>query len=336
MTGLLDSNDNLAARPEEVSMARILVSLVLLFSAATAAAQPTALKAKVFPGAQALPAIAGVQQGIFEKHGVKVELLFTQNSQEQRDDLASGAVHIAHAAVDNAVAMVERAKHDVVIVTGGDSSMNEFFVQPDVRSFADIRGRTLVVDAPNTAYALQAKKILLMNGLREGADYKVHPVGGTLLRYRAMRENKEYAASMLNPPMSVDAPNAGLRSLGRAVDLLGAYQAGGAFVLRPWAKGNAETLERYIAGYIEAVRWTVDPKNRVQGAKLLVERFKLDPKVSERTMEILADPKFGLAPDARFDLQGFRNVLALRAEIEGDWGGKPPPAEKYIDLGYYD
>jgi ABC-type nitrate/sulfonate/bicarbonate transport system substrate-binding protein len=265
-----------------------------------------------------------------------VELLFTQNSQEQRDDLAKGAVQIAHAAVDNAVAMVERAKHDVVIVTGGDSSMNEFFVQPDVRTFADIKGRTVVVDAPNTAYALQAKKILLMNGLREGVDYKVHPLGGTLLRYRAMRENKEYAASMLNPPMSVDAPNAGLRSLGRAVDLLGAYQAGGAFVLRPWAKGNAETLERYIAGYIEAVRWTVDPKNRAAGAKLLVERFKVDPNVSERTMELLSDPKFGLAPDARFNLPGFRNVLALRAEIEGDWGGKPPAPEKYIDLGYYE
>jgi ABC-type nitrate/sulfonate/bicarbonate transport system substrate-binding protein len=315
-------------------MRHVLSFLLCILSGFAAAQAP--LKVKAFPGASALPLIVGTTQGIYEKHGVEVELLFTQNSQEQRDDLANGAVQVAHAAVDNAVAMVERAKRDVVIVTGGDSSMNEFFVQPDVRTFADIKGRTLVVDAPNTAYALQAKKILLMNGLKEGADYKVHPVGGTLLRYRAMRENKEYAASMLNPPMSVDAPNAGLRSLGRAVDLLGAYQAGGAFVLRPWAQANAETLERYIAGYIEAVRWTVAPENRAAGAKLLVERFKVDPKVSERTMELLSDPKFGLARDARFDLQGFRNVLALRAEIEGDWGGKPPAPEKYIDLRYYE
>jgi ABC-type nitrate/sulfonate/bicarbonate transport system substrate-binding protein len=315
-------------------MRHVLFCLLCTFSAFSAA--QVAVKVKAFPGASALPLIAGTTQGIYEKHGVKVDLAFTQNSQEQRDDLASGAVQVAHAAVDNAVAMVERAKRDVVIVTGGDSSMNEFFVQPDVRTFADIKGRTVVVDAPNTAYALQAKKILLMNGLKEGVDYKVHPLGGTLLRYRAMRENREYAASMLNPPMSVDAPNAGLRSLGRAVDLLGAYQAGGAFVLRPWAEANAETLERYIAGYIEAMRWTVAPQNRAAAAKLLVERFKVDPQVSERTMELLADPKFGFARDARFDLQGFRNVLALRAEIEGDWGGKPPAPEKYIDLRYYE
>jgi ABC-type nitrate/sulfonate/bicarbonate transport system substrate-binding protein len=315
-------------------MRHALLVVLCTLSGFTAAQAP--LRVKAFPGASALPLIVAATQGIYEKHGLKVELLFTQNSQEQRDELASGAVQVAHAAVDNAVAMVERAKHDVVIVTGGDSSMNEFFVQPDVRGFADLKGRTLVVDAPNTAYALQAKKILLMNGLREGADYKVHPVGGTILRYRAMRESREYAAAMLNPPFSVDAAAAGLRSLGRAVDLLGAYQAGGAFVLRSWAQANAETLERYIAAYIEATRWTVMPQNRGAGAKLLVDRFKVDAGVSERTMELLSDPKFGLARDARFDMAGFRNVLALRAEIEGDWGGKPPAPEKYVDLRYYE
>ena len=45
------------------------------------------------------------------------------------------------------------------------------------------------------------------------------------------------------------------------------------------------------------------------------------------------DPAFGFTPDARFDLAGFRNVLALRAEIEG--GSRAAP-ERYIDLGYYE
>jgi tRNA nucleotidyltransferase (CCA-adding enzyme) len=38
--------------------------------------------------------------------------------------------------------MVELAGKDAVIVMGGDSSMNELFVQPDVASLADLRGRT--------------------------------------------------------------------------------------------------------------------------------------------------------------------------------------------------
>jgi ABC-type nitrate/sulfonate/bicarbonate transport system substrate-binding protein len=306
--------------------------LVVLFCPVHA---QTPIKVKVFPGAQALPLIAATSQGIFERHGLKVELLFTQNSQELRDEIANGTNQISHAAVDNAVAMVERAKIDVVIVCGGDSSMNELFVQPDVRSIADLKGRILAVDAPNTAYALQAKKILLMNGLKAG-DYSIKEVGGTLFRYRAMRENKELAGTMLNPPFSVDAPGAGLKSLGRAVDLIGPYQASGAFALRSWAKANAETLERYLAGVIEGQRWVAAKENRQAASKMLVERFKLDPNVAEQTWALLADPKFGLAPDARFNLEGFRNVLALRAEIEGDWGGKPPAAERYYDLSYYE
>lgn len=317
-------------------MIRIPVSLFFVFCFSAAMAQGTSLKVKVFPGAQALPLIAATSQGIFERHGLKVELLFTQNSVELRDDLANGKVQIVHSAVDNAVAMVERAKKDVIIVTGGDSSMNEFFVQPDVRSVADLKGRVLAVDAPNTAYALQAKKVLLISGLKQGADYTLKEVGGTMFRYKAMRENKDLAASMLNPPFSVEAAAAGLKSLGRAVDLIGPYQASGAFVLREWAKSNAETLERYIAGLIEGTRWAVAKENEAAAAKLLVERFKLEPQIAEKTWALLADSKFGLATDARFNLEGFRNVLALRAEIEGDWGGKPPAAERYFDLSYYD
>jgi hypothetical protein len=34
-------------------------------------------------------------------------------------------------------------------------------------------------------------------------------------------------------------------------------------------------------------------------------------------------------------MPGFQNVLALRAEIEGQWGGKAPDAAKFIDLNAY-
>jgi len=184
-------------------MLRVLLAL-FCFAACPAWAQ-TALKVKMFPGAQALPALAAAQEGIFERHGLKVEILFTANSDEQRAGLAKGEFEIAQAAVDNAVAMVELAKEDVVIVTGGDSSMNELFVQPDIATLRDLKGHTLLVDAPDTAYALQLKKILLMNGLKEGVDYKIHPIGGTGLRLKGMRENKDYKAAMLNPPFSLQA-----------------------------------------------------------------------------------------------------------------------------------
>jgi ABC-type nitrate/sulfonate/bicarbonate transport system substrate-binding protein len=307
-----------------------------LFLCCSIAAAQTPLKVKMFPGAQALPALAAQSQGLFERHGLKVEILFTANSDEQRAGLAKGEFEIAQAAVDNAVAMVEMAKEDVVIVTGGDSSMNELIVQPEVRSLADLKGQTLLVDATNTAYALQLKKILLMNGMKEGADYQIYPIGGTSQRLRGLKEDKKYKAAMLNLPFSLDAKASGLKSMGRATDLLGPYQANGTFVLRKWGTAHRDLLERYIAGLIEGTRWALAPANKDAAVTILAERLKVNRDFAAQTWQLMTDPKFGIAKDAQFDMQGFRNVLALRAEIEGGWGGKAPSPDRYVDLSYYE
>jgi len=302
---------------------------------AALAADAVTLRINVFPGAQNLPLYTGLARGIFEKYGFKIDLQFTPNSDDQRNGLAEGKFEIAHAAVDNAVAMVEGAGRDTIIVLGGDSSMNEFFVQPDIKSIADLRGRELLVDAPNTAYALQAKKILLNNGLKAG-DYQLKLAGGTLLRYRAMVEKGEGSASIMNVPFSIQARQKGAKSLGRTIDLLGPYQATGAFVMRAWAAANAVTLERYIAAYVESLRYALAPANRNESIELLVKWLKIPRDVAEQTYDMALDPKFGFTPDAKFDLEGFKNLLSLRAEIEGQWGGRPPAPGKYFDMQYYE
>jgi ABC-type nitrate/sulfonate/bicarbonate transport system substrate-binding protein len=296
---------------------------------------PAVLRVNVFPTASYAPLYLGIADGIFEKHGIRIDLQFTPNSDAQREGLAKGAFEIAHAAVDNAVAMVELAHEDVIIVSGGDTGMNEFIARPEVQSLADMRGRTLIVDAPNTAYGLLAKKILKNAGLLEGKDYKLRPIGGTPQRLEALQKDPDAAAAMLNPPFSFVAKDKGLKSFGRATDLLGPYQASGAFVMRKWARANGALLESYLAACIESFRLAMDPANRAQVVSLLASRLKQDSKVAERTYDVLMQPGFGLAPDAKFSREGFKAVLALRAEIEGQWDGKPPSPKKYVDLRYY-
>ena len=84
-------------------------------------------------------------------------------------------------------------------------------------------------------------------------------------------------------------------------------------MLRAWARDHGAVLERYLAAYVEALRWVRDPKNRAGSVALLVDKLKLSQKEAERTYELLLDPGFGYTPDAKFDHDGFRNMLALRA-----------------------
>lgn len=313
-------------------MQRWILVLAMLAATGASAADRATVRVNSFPNAKALPLHAGVAKGFFSKRDLVLQLSFTENSTKQREGLAAGEFDLVHAAVDNAVAMVETARKDVLIVTGGDSGMNEFFVQGYVRSFADLRGRKLVVDAPNTAYAIQAKKILQKHGLKDGADYTVVPVGRGELRLKAMAENKDYAAAILNLPFTIQAEQLGMKSLGNTVDILGPYQANGAFALRAWVEANGPLLERYIAAYVESLRWVRRPENRAECVAILMDKLKVSREVAARTYRLLVDPIRGFTPDARFDMEGFRNLLALRAEIEG---GSAPQPEKYLDLSYY-
>ena len=317
----------------------VLLGSLCCLAAATSgparSAELVTLRINAFPNAKALPLHAGIATGIFERRGFKIELELTEGSRPQREGLASGKTHVAHSAVDNALAMIEVAKEDVVIVSGGDSGMNEFFVQGNINGFADLRGRALVVDAPDTAYALQLKKILAQHGLKEG-DYKINPVGAGPFRFKALMEDKSNAGGILNLPFTVQAEATGMKSLGRTIDMLGAYQAAGAFAMRAWAEKNRETLERYLAAYIECIRWVRAPANKAQGTAILVDKLKLSAREAERTHELLLDPAFGFTPDAAFDREGFKNVLALRAELERKAGTAVPAPERYVDLSYYD
>lgn len=309
---------------------------VLLFSAAVDVQTPNPHEIKVLTLlGRPLQIVVAETHGIFAEYGIRVDTENLPNSEVLRASLADGKGDLAYLAVDNAVAMVELAHQDIIIVMGGEGSQNELIAQPEIKSINDLHGKTLIVDAPNTAYALQMKKILLLSGMQAGRDYEIKPFGATPQRLIAMREHKENAASMLGPPSSIVAKHAGFVSLGSVPALIGPYQAAGYFTRRAWAKDHRDALQNYLAAIIEAQRWLMAPANKQQVIDLMIGESHLAPDVAAETYELSMTRPGGYEKDAAIDLDGFKNVLKLRAEIEGQWGGHPPAPEKYYDSSYY-
>lgn len=310
--------------------ALIAVSLVAGTSAARAAEKLTVI---VFPGLANLPILAAQENGAFAARGIDLDLKMTPNSEELRKGLAEGRYQIAHSAVDNAIAMAEQAKVDVVVLLGGDDGFNNMYTQPDVKSYADLRGTTVAVDALDTAYAFQLYQMLKANGVAPG-QYQANPVGGTAFRLKAMLEDKAHAsAAMMNPPFSIMAEKAGLKRFASAAQALGAYQGTAAFTLRSWAPAHRDTMIHYIQAYVDGLRWALAPANKDKAIALLKDKLKLDDDVAAKSYDV---GMAGIAKDAKIDMAGFKNVLKLRAELHGDWGGTPPAPEKYLDMSYYD
>jgi ABC-type nitrate/sulfonate/bicarbonate transport system substrate-binding protein len=310
-------------------------ALLVSFAQPARAASGTPLDVIIFSGVQDLPFFVATEKGFFGEYGLDVRITLTGSSTELREGLAAGKYQIAHTAADNAVAMVELQHAEAVIVMGGDNSFNHLFVTPEIKTYQDLRGKTLVVDAPNTAFALVAYQMLADHGVKRG-EYTVSLEGGTpVKRLAAMADNRIAQAGMLNLPYSVVAPSKGLHDLGSLTSAIGEYQGTTGFVLRPWADANRDTLVRYISAYIQAVRWIKTPTHKAEAVAMLVDHLKLAPEVAGQCYDIVANPTTGFARDAEVDLKGFENVLKLRAVVEGAWGGKPPAAARYLDLSFY-
>ncbi len=320
--------------PSLTRRATIGAAAATLAAPGIAMSQTTTLKVMVFPGVGNLPLFAGQAQGFFARRGLAVEILNTPNSTELRNGLAEGRHQLVVAGVDNAVAMAE-AGHDIGILMGGDSGFNSFHVKPEIRDWADMRGRTLIVDAPDTAFALVAYKMLALNGLPRGS-YTIRPTGGTFARYELMLRDPDAHGSMLNLPFSLQAEDQGIRNLANATDVVGPYLGFAGWGMRAWTRANADVVTRYLTAYIESIRWMLNPANAGAAATLLTERLRLAPAMAQRNLAIVTNPRGGAAVDGRFDMEGFRNVLRIRAEMLGTWGGTPPAPDRSLDLAHWE
>jgi ABC-type nitrate/sulfonate/bicarbonate transport system substrate-binding protein len=294
------------------------------------AGEPVRLAVMVFPGTQTLPLFAAQACGLFDKHGLIVDLHPAPNSAEQRQGLAAGRYQIVHGAADQAVALVEDGGANAVIVAGGDNGFNHLFVQPEIGTLADLRGKTVAADVANTGWSFVLYRMLRQHGLAR-TDYAVAEVGAPFRRFAAMRDDG-LAAAILNPPFAFHARAAGLRDMGAVVDTIGPYLGTVPYVLRDWAKANATTLVAYLQAGIEGLRWALAPENRDAAIGLYAERLNVTPAIAAEMVRLAADPVRGFARDAAFDRAGFANVLALRGEAEGRTL-RPPGS--YIDLSYY-
>ncbi len=297
------------------------------------------LRVVVFPGGFNWPIWVAQAKGFFERLNLKVELTPTPNSAYQLTSLIAGDFDVAHTAFDNIVAYNERQIQtqlrrtpDLFAFMGGDNGLLRFITKADIRTYADLKGQQLSVDALTTGYAFVLRSMLEANGLGKD-DYELVSVGGGLERWKAL-QHEGPVGTLLITPFELLAKEEGFRLLGNAADVLGRYQGLVGAANRGWAASHHEELTGYIRAYLAALAWLYDPGNRDEAVELLIENTTIAPYLSNEVYDVLVDPAQGVAPAATLDVRGMEAVLALRNRyLIG--GPVLSNVSKYFDLSYY-
>src|SRR2546430_3598422 len=210
--------------------------------ASPAAGQP--LRVMGFSGSSNWPIFAAQEKGLFARHGVEAGLMAAPSSATQLASLIEGRIEIAMTAMDNVVAYEEGDVFAFLGVTNG-GRLN-LMVATTVKSYADLKGRTLAVDAPSTGYSLVLMGMLLRGGLAAG-DYALVGVGGSRERLAALRSGRA-AGALLNAPQDAVADAAGFVRLANSAEIIGRYQ-GSVGAARRGAGGRGG---RARGGYLRA------------------------------------------------------------------------------------
>jgi len=321
-------------------MRRLLgMAVALLLVAVPASAQQT-LEVIVFAGGFNWPIWAAQENGFFAKEGVAVKLTPTPNSVFQLTNLIEGKFDIGVTAIDNVIAYMEgqgeapvSVTPDLFVFMGGDNGFLRLVTIPEVKTYQDLKGRELSVDARTTGYAFVLEKMLEKGGLRE-TDYSLVKAGGVLARFEALLQQK-HAGTLLLSPFEVPAMAKGFNKLDDAIKVLGRYQGLVGATRREWAKQHEAELVGYIRGYLAGLDWLYRPENKEAAIGILRKNLpNMAPELADKTYTILLDPQDGFAKKAELDVDGIRTVLALRTQY-----GEPKKTlddpMKYVELGYY-
>jgi ABC-type nitrate/sulfonate/bicarbonate transport system substrate-binding protein len=309
-----------------------------LIQGVTSAAAP--LEVIVFPGGFNWPLWVGQEKGMFAANGVEVKITPTPGSVYQIENLVAGKFDIAFSTIDNVVAYEEGQGEvalpvapDLFAFMGGQYGAVRLVAKPEIRTFADLKGKSLAVDAATTGYAFVLRKILQKNGLAE-SDYTIERLGGTAARAEALMQGKT-DGTILTSPLEVAPEAAGFRRLANAVDTIGPYQAVLGVARRAWAKEHEAQLVGFIRGYVAALGWLADPAHRGEAAAIYRKNL---PRASEaaalKAWDILLAGPEGFQKRGEIDLAGVRTVLELRSEYGRPQKSLTDPT-KYIDESYY-
>jgi ABC-type nitrate/sulfonate/bicarbonate transport system substrate-binding protein len=320
----------------------IVMSVILsLFAASPSAAGPQKeITIGAFGGGFNLPTWIADKKGFFSREGLLVNVIYTPRSTQLITDIVEGRVNVYMGAIDNVFAYREgqgEAKvpddFDITAIFGLSSGFASVIAAPEVKNLADLKGKTIAVDAITTGYAFATRALVERAGLGEG-EVKYAPFGGTDQRFKALMEGKCDATITLTP-FDIIAVERGYRRLIGVTETFGDYQGTVAALRASWAKENRATVVGLIRAYKAAIDWIYDSRNRSETLAILAAgEPQLSPAQLEKSLDYMTGSD-GFFRDLKINERGAKLVLELRSKYATPKKTLTNPL-KYIDYSYLD
>jgi len=287
-----------------------------------------------------LPITVARTKGFFEREGLRVE--FVTNSESNSAAAPQGYNPSIERDGPGDITTVSGGFFVHAVLSGSDAvaissqtanPVYSLIVRPEIRTFADLRGKEITLTAPWDTITVTTRKLLALHGIGP-SDFQFKRIRNSDARLECLQSG-ECAAITAGQPHDIKAINMGL-----GYHRLGITNEAGPVIFnieivrREWARENRDVLVRYLRAAAGAMRFLNDPDNRQEVMELIRETTGEPQEIVDEIMASYEDPSLRILPrQAELDMESLQHLLDLIEEAEL-YSEPLPPAAHFVDLSY--
>ena len=256
------------------------------------------------------------EAGIFNKHGLDVEVIATPTGVEGMNALIAGEVQFLQISGGTTASAALGGADVTVVGTTLDSLVQSLMVRPEIEKPEQLKGKSLGITRFGTSIDVGARLALRHFGLAPERDVAIVQVGGMESMVTALQTNR-IQAGILSYPAITQALKLGHRVLLQVASLGIPYAFTGMTTRGRLIRDDADLVRRYMMAQTEAIARAKRDKNfalKVMGKYLrttnpaaLAEAYDIDvqkhmlrvPLTTAEAMKSVLDDLAGRIPKAK-------------------------------------
>jgi ABC-type nitrate/sulfonate/bicarbonate transport system substrate-binding protein len=320
---------------------RLRIAIVVLavagWSTAAGAAEPITLRyGQAYSALRSifsLPIMVAEREGYFVKEGLNFETVPIPGGGEKLiEALHNGMADVSHVATPFLVQAAMKGSDAVAIATEFSNPIYSLIARPEIKNYADLRGKLLGVAAEKGSITISIRKLLAMHGLQRD-DYQTRFVDGTPERLSCLMAG-DCIAVPLGQPQDFVAMRKGYRLLGLSTEAVPQFVYTVTAARRSWAEKHKEGVIRYVRALAAAFKFIRDPAHRNDVVRTIVETTGFPQANARLTLALYFEPDRHVLPQrGEIDMKGMETAISFLGEA-GILKKPLPPPERFVDLQY--
>jgi NitT/TauT family transport system substrate-binding protein len=276
-----------------------------------------------------IPWYVAVDSGLYEKEGLKVELLTLGGGAEVMKLVIGKSIDVGLSGLSSASIGINAGQKIKLFYGGVNSPGWDWYAVPKIKSLSEAKGASLGITRYGSSTDNLTRYALKSVGLDPKKDVKILQVGDSAGRLIAM-EKGMLDVSIYQPPYNFFAAEKGYNLVLSLKNIIKEYPGQCHFATEDFIKNNPNTIKTLLRAYVQAVRLV--KKDRALSVKSLMKHLLIEEKYAGLAYDyVISDiHEDGRLPDGK-SMDIFWDISIMVGEVKEKW-----PREKYFDSTFID